>query len=1158
MNSKVDLMPERHKRLKTCTDGKYHGIGMDFSASNSDELTPKKPISTTSNDVVDFSSPLSIIEGLDSGKFGSVAKDIHALLAQKMRSPNLYSKSFPRTRTKNGSLDVGKDRVKQASKLANTTRSVRDIVIIDLEQEFVATETQATSAPVIIIDSDGEDMGYQTGEKPSYLSQNVLKDQPTGEFSFKDKKEDKDVYVVIEDENNHQFNIDDGGIDDVCLEDASGIKEDKCVNEKPAEETLLEDIKEDKDAQVGIEDEGNHLPNTKDGGTDLDDICAEDATGIKEDECVNEKPPVGETLLKDIKEDKDARVGIEDEGNCLPNTQDGGMDDICAEDATGIEEDECVNEKPPVGETLLRDVKDDKDAHAGIEDDGNCLPNTEDGGIDDICADDATGIKEDECVNEKPPVGETLLKDIKEDTDAHLGIEDEGNHLPKSGDGDIDDVCVEDAAKIKGADYVYVGTDGDGNEISNEDDGLDDFWKEMSMALELSKDVSMDHSQNKQVMEDEENCEHSFLLKDDLGYVCRICGVIDRGIETIFKFQYNKVKRSNRTYVPGSWYSKDRESTGIGGLNLSGNDLIQNEVYVHPRHAKKMKPHQVEGFNFLVSNLVGDNPAGCILAHAPGSGKTFMIISFLQSFMIKYPNARPLVVLPKGILETWKKEFRIWQIEDIPLYDLYTGKAETRFQQLDVLKQWVENKSILFLGYMQFSSIVCDPENSNASNSCREILLKAPSILILDEGHTPRNEGTHIFQALAKVQTPRKVVLSGTLYQNSVKEVFNVLNLVQPNFLRTETSQPIVKRIMSKVDISLSGFRKSFKAGSDAAFFDLAEVTLQKDKDFRRKVSVINDLREMTSKVLNYYKGDFMDELPGLVDFTVVLHLSSSQKREVGKIKLQSKFKASFDGGSIYLHPKLKPLSDNRNVSDEELDEVLENLEVEDGVKAKFFWTMLSLCESKNEKLLVFSQYITPLKFLERLAVKEKGWCQGREMFFVSGDSSPRDRKLSMECFNNSPEAKVFFGSIKACGEGISLVGASRIIILDVHPNPSVTRQAIGRAFRPGQTKKVVVYRLVAADSPEVEDYDTCLKKELISKTWFEWKECCGYRDFQVETVDVNECGDEFLESNPILAKDIKVDPAITYAETLFKVKFIRLGFSSVNSLSMYFGSGTF
>lgn len=58
----------------------------------------------------------------------------------------------------------------------------------------------------------------------------------------------------------------------------------------------------------------------------------------------------------------------------------------------------------------------------------------------------------------------------------------------------------------------------------------------------LLQDVSVNHSQNEQLREDKENCKHSFLLKDDLGYVCRICGIIDKRIETIFEFQYNKVK----------------------------------------------------------------------------------------------------------------------------------------------------------------------------------------------------------------------------------------------------------------------------------------------------------------------------------------------------------------------------------------------------------------------------------------------------------------------------------------------------------------------------------------------------------------------------------------------------------------------------------------
>ncbi|XP_010275547.1 PREDICTED: protein CHROMATIN REMODELING 35 isoform X2 [Nelumbo nucifera] len=648
-----------------------------------------------------------------------------------------------------------------------------------------------------------------------------------------------------------------------------------------------------------------------------------------------------------------------------------------------------------------------------------------------------------------------------------------------------------DAAREKEADSgsterrdlgVYVGVSDDemsekSNDQSNvEDDGLGDIWREMTLALECSKST-----------------------------------------------------KSTRTYTSEARNIKDGDKTEVAfsGLNFSEDDFTAAEIHVHPRHFKKMKPHQVEGFHFLARNLVTEEPGGCILAHAPGSGKTFMIISFMQSFLAKYPQARPLVVLPKGILATWKKEFQKWQVEDIPLHDFYSSKAENRTQQLDVLKKWVEHKSILFLGYKQFSNIVCDSETSKTAVACQDILLKVPSILILDEGHTPRNENTDVLQSLAKVQTARKVVLSGTLFQNHVKEVFNIFNLVRPKFLRLDTSRSVVRRVMSRVHIP--GGKRLSRSSMEAVFFETVEATLQNDEDFRRKVVVIQDLREMTKDVLHYYKGDFLEELPGLVDFTVVLNLTPKQKHAVEKLQKLEKFKKRSVGCAVYMHPHLKDFSESGssgekggNFNDEKIDNLLEKIDVKDGVKTKFFLNILGLCESAGEKLLVFSQYLLPLKFLERLLVRTKGWIVGREIFIISGDSNPEQRESSMESFNSSPDAKVFFGSIKACGEGISLVGASRVMILDVHLNPSVSRQAIGRAFRPGQGRKVYTYRLVAADSPEVEDHNTCFRKELISKMWFEWSELSGHQDFEMETVDMKNCNDLFLES-PLLGEDVKV-----------------------------------
>ncbi|KAH8510678.1 hypothetical protein H0E87_008278 [Populus deltoides] len=288
-----------------------------------------------------------------------------------------------------------------------------------------------------------------------------------------------------------------------------------------------------------------------------------------------------------------------------------------------------------------------------------------------------------------------------------------------------------------------------------------------------------------------------------------------------------------------------------------------------------MKAHQVEVLKFLCSNLLADDPGGCILAHAP----------------------------------------------------------DKRSQQLDVLEQWVKQRSILFLGYKQFSVIVSDNVSNKVAADCKDVLIKVPTLLILDDGHLPRNEEIEVLQCLVQVQTPLKVILSGKLYQNHVKEVFNILNLVRPKFLKFKTCREIVNRIMSRVQIP----KMRSHTGTDSAFFDLVEYTLQNDEDLRTRKAAIQNLREITCKVLHFYKGDFLDELPELVDFTVVLNLSARQNNEVLRLRKLSKFKQTSVGSALYMHPKLKcflekyPASRERGLAgdDVKIDTVLDELGLE-------------------------------------------------------------------------------------------------------------------------------------------------------------------------------------------------------------------------------------
>lgn len=99
------------------------------------------------------------------------------------------------------------------------------------------------------------------------------------------------------------------------------------------------------------------------------------------------------------------------------------------------------------------------------------------------------------------------------------------------------------------------------------------------------------------------------------------------------------------------------------------------------------------------------------------------------------------------------------------------------------------------------------------------------------------------------------------------------------------------------------------------------------------------------------------------------------------------------------------------------------------------------------------------------------------------------DQKLRQGLINlfNDPksEAKVLLASTKCCSEGINLVGASRVILLDVVWNPSVERQAISRAYRLGQKKMVYTYHLMTSGTTEGVKYSRQAEKDRLSELVF-------------------------------------------------------------------------
>ena len=112
-----------------------------------------------------------------------------------------------------------------------------------------------------------------------------------------------------------------------------------------------------------------------------------------------------------------------------------------------------------------------------------------------------------------------------------------------------------------------------------------------------------------------------------------------------------------------------------------------------------------------------------------------------------------------------------------------------------------------------------------------------------------------------------------------------------------------------------------------------------------------------------------------------------------------------------------------------------------------------------GHRALVFSQFTGFLgKVRERLEAEGMPYCYL--------DGSTRDRAAVVRRFKDGT-APVFLISLKAGGFGLNLTEADYCFLLDPWWNPATEAQAVDRAHRIGQTRNVMVYRLVAKDTIE-------------------------------------------------------------------------------------------
>ncbi|KAL8227943.1 hypothetical protein R6Q57_015527 [Mikania cordata] len=516
-------------------------------------------------------------------------------------------------------------------------------------------------------------------------------------------------------------------------------------------------------------------------------------------------------------------------------------------------------------------------------------------------------------------------------------------------------------------------------------------------------------------------------------------------------------------------------------------ELIPANIRAH------MYPHQQEGFEFLWKNLAGSielprlqalgprgrggYSGGCIISHAPGTGKTFLTIVFMESFLKKFPKCCPVIVAPASMLLTWEAEFKKWQVgfSFINLQNAETlrkekiiGSSRRNKDYIRALKiqSWINGGGVLGVSYNLFEKLTRTSYKKNMDNEkLTTYLLDMPGLVVLDEGHTPRNQNSKIWITLLKLKTKNRVILSGTPFQNNFRELFNTLRIVRP-----ETAKSILK---------------------EKLFADMIQRKDMKKCRNRSTSEDIEKLKEIISPFVHVHKGHILESnLPGLKQSVILLNPSSYQNKFIKNLGVSaSTFEYEHKVALLSVHPSLilhcfLSKNEENTINKQELED--RKLQPKFGVKTRFIMELIRLSLSLNEKVLIFSQYIHPSELLQDQIACTFGWDIEQQVTLIKGNISQTRRQYIINAFNDpKSELRVLLASTKCCSEGIHLYGASRVVLLDVVWNPSVERQAISRAYRLGQKKVVYTYHLMAGGTTEEEKYDRQVEKGRLAEMVF-------------------------------------------------------------------------
>jgi len=147
--------------------------------------------------------------------------------------------------------------------------------------------------------------------------------------------------------------------------------------------------------------------------------------------------------------------------------------------------------------------------------------------------------------------------------------------------------------------------------------------------------------------------------------------------------------------------------------------------------------------------------------------------------------------------------------------------------------------------------------------------------------------------------------------------------------------------------------------------------------------------------------------------------------------------------------------------------------DAEQSSKAQRLLKIVDAAREENRKVIVFSF------FLDTIATV-CGLLGERCSEPINGSVSPQRRQEIVDRFNEAPGGSVLAAQIQSGGTGLNIQAASVVILCEPQFKPSIENQAISRAYRMGQTRNVLVYRLLCDDTVDERIMELVEKKQAV------------------------------------------------------------------------------